>query len=298
MDSKKLNELITEALAIEAEEAKKAGALSYMARALVQATIPHRKIFRDEKKLEEVNEYKRRNGKFKLTILADSEVGLPFGSIPRLLVAWVTTEAVKTKSRELILGHSLSEFMSQLDLMPTGGRHGTITRLREQMKRLFSASISCTYDDGEHWAIKHVNPVVNANLWWNPQRPEQGTLFQSTITLGEEFFKEAITRPIPIDMRALKALKQSPMALDIYCWLTYRMSYLKEKTSIPWFGLQVQFGADYDRLRDFKRNFLNQLKSVLIIYPEAKVEASEDSLILKPSPPHIPYEPLELFPSE
>lgn len=87
-----------------------------MARALVQATIPHRKIFRDEKKLEEVNEYKRRNGKFRLTILADSEVGLPFGSIPRLLMAWVTTEAVKTPSRELILGHSLSEFMSQLEL--------------------------------------------------------------------------------------------------------------------------------------------------------------------------------------
>lgn len=295
MDSKNLNQLITEALAIEAEEAKQAGALSYMARALVQATIPHRKIYRDEKKLIEVNEYKRRNGKFKLTILADSEVGLPFGSIPRLLVAWVTTEAVKTKSRELLLGSSLSDFMAQLDLIPTGGRHGTITRLREQMKRLFSASISCTYDDGEHWAIKHVNPVINANLWWNPKVPQQGTLFQSTITLGEEFFKEAITRPIPIDIRALKALKQSPMALDIYCWLTYRMSYLREKTNIPWYSLQVQFGADYDRLRDFKRNFLTQLRSVLVVYPEAKIEANESSLILKPSPPHIPYEPLDLL---
>ncbi len=294
MNKENLDRLITEALAIEAEEARKAGALSYMARALVQATIPHRKIYRDENKLEELNEYKRRNGKFKLTILADSDVGLPFGSLPRLLVAWVTTEAVKTKSRELILGSSLSEFMSQLDLMPTGGRHGTITRLREQMKRLFSASISCTYDDGEHWAIKHVNPVINANLWWNPKAPQQGTLFQSTITLGEEFYKEAITRPVPIDMRALKALKQSPMALDIYCWLTYRMSYLREKTHIPWFMVQAQFGADYDRLRDFKRNFLTQLKTVLIVYPEAKVDLDESNLILKPSQPHIPYEPLIL----
>lgn len=287
MNQDNLDKLITEALAIEAEEAKKAGALGYMARALVQATMPHSQVHG--------NEYKRRNGAFKLTILADSEVGLPYGSIPRLLTAWVTTEAVKTQERELILGNSLSKFMSELDLIPTGGRWGSITRLKEQMKRLFSASISCTYDDGSQWAIKHVQPIVRANLWWDPKRPEQASLFQSTITLGEDFFNEAITSPVPIDMRALKALKRSPMALDIYCWLTYRMSYLTKKISIPWGCLQVQFGADYERIRDFKRYFLNQLKAVAMIYPEANIEVETDNLILKPSAPHIPLEPIKLI---
>lgn len=60
------------------------------------------------------------------------------------------------------------------------------------MKRLFAASISCTYDDGKQWAIKNVQPVSRANLWWDPKSPKQATLFQSTVTLGEEFFKEAI----------------------------------------------------------------------------------------------------------
>jgi hypothetical protein len=284
MNNQNLNKLISDALAIEARDAKEAGALGYMARALVQATLPHSKI--------EGNEFKRRNGAFKLTILVDSEIGLPYGSIPRLLIAWLTTEAVRTKQRDLVLGNTLSAFMSQLDLVPTGGRWGTITRLREQMKRLFSASVSCTYDDGEHWAIKNVQPVTQASLWWNPKAPQQATLFESTLTLGEEFFKEVITYPIPIDMEALKALKRSPMALDIYCWLTYRMSYLKKGTTIPWAALQIQFGADYSStsqgLRDFKRAFLRELKKVHIVYPEAKLSDLPGGLTIHPSKPHIP----------
>lgn len=283
MNDQNLNKLITEALAIEARDAKEAGALGFMTRALVQATLPHSKI--------EGNEFKRRNGAFKLTMLADSEVGLPYGSIPRLLIAWITTEAVRTKKRELLLGNNLSRFMEQLDLTPTGGRWGTVTRLRDQMKRLFSAAISCTYDNGEHWAIKNVQPVIQANLWWYPKTPEQSTLFESTLMLGEEFFKEIINCPIPIDMDALKALKRSPMALDIYCWLTYRMSYLRTNAKIPWEVMQLQFGASYAQspqgTRDFKRAFLRELKKVTLVYQGANLEIDKSSFILKPGKPHI-----------
>ena len=178
--------------------------------------------------------------------------------------------------------------MSQLDLIPTGGRWGTITRLREQMEKLFSASISCTYDDGKHWAIKDVKPVSRADLWWNPKDPKQTTLFESTLTIGEEFFKEVINYPIPIDMDALKILKKSAMALDIYCWLTYRMSYVNKQTNIPWEVLQAQFGSDYTRTRDFKKKFVKQLRHVMLVYPEAKIEDGDTCLILHPSRPHIP----------
>lgn len=279
MNEKNLNKLITEALLIEEESAKEAGAIGYMARALVQATLPHSK--------KEGNEFKRSNGLFRLTMLADSETGLPYGSIPRLLLAWIVTEAVRTKERELTLGKSLSSFMEELDLMPTGGRWGTITRLKEQMKRFFSCSISCTYDDGNHWAIRNISPISRADLWWNPKQPNQSTLFNSTLTLSEDFFKEIIISPIPIDMRALKALKRSPLALDIYCWITYRMSYLNKKTIIPWESLQKQFGAEYGRTRDFKKKFLGQLKAISTVYPEAKLDENETGLILFPSKTHI-----------
>ena len=56
-------------------------------------------------------------------------------------------------------------------------------------------------------------------LWWNPKLPSQLPLWKSTVTLSTDFFDEIVERPVPIDMRALKALKRSPLALDIYCLL-------------------------------------------------------------------------------
>lgn len=279
MNQQNLDKLINEALAIEAEEAKKAKALGYMTRALVQATMPHSK--------HSGNEFTRRNGLFTLSILAPQETGLPYGSIPRLLIAWVTTEAVIKRQRTLILGDSLSSFMRELGIVPTGGRWGTITRLRNQMQRLFASSIKCFYSNADVWAVKSIELIEDASLWWHPKQPNQVALFESALTLSERFFNESINSPVPIDMRALKALSKSPLALDIYCWLTYRMSYLNHQTCIPWGALQVQFGADYKQTRQFKAAFLKQLRSVLVLYPKCKVSEDDSGLILKPSPPHI-----------
>jgi hypothetical protein len=77
------------------------------------------------------------------------------------------------------------------------------------------------------------------------------------------------------------------MALDIYCWLTHRMSYLRKPLIIPWAALQTQFGADYRLTRQFKDNFLKQLRAVKAVYPEALVGAEERGLKLKPSPTHV-----------
>jgi len=128
MNRRNLDKLISEALAIEAQEAKEVGALGFMARALTQATMPHKKT--------QESVFERTNGAFTLSIMSPPSIGLPYGTVPRLLIAWVTTEAVRTRERELVLGESLSGFMSELDLVPTGGRWGNITRLKEQMKSL------------------------------------------------------------------------------------------------------------------------------------------------------------------
>ncbi len=280
ISDKRLQNLIADTLAIESEEAKKAGALGFMARALVQATMPHKKTAG--------NEFVRRNGVFSLSILAPSSIGLPYGSIPRLLMAWLTTEAVVTKNRTISLGNTLSAFMSRLDLVPTGGRWGSISRVKTQARRLFSASISCSYNSPESEGESGFRIADSHELWWFPKSPEQSTLFESTVTLSEGFFKEITTYPVPVDMRALNALKRSPMALDTYCWLSYKMSYLSKNTEIPWGVLALQFGADYTRVRDFKRYFVEQLGLVHGIYPGAKFEVSEKGLILKPGKPHIP----------
>ena len=73
-----VDRLLEDAQAIEAESAREADALGFMARVLVQATLPH--------SAQEGNEFTRSNGHLTVSILAPSEIGLPYGSYPRLLL--------------------------------------------------------------------------------------------------------------------------------------------------------------------------------------------------------------------
>jgi hypothetical protein len=274
-----VEQLINDALAIESESAQEAGALGFMARAMVQATLPHKKVAG--------NEFERRNGNFTLSLMAPAKIGLPYGTVPRLLLAWVTTEAVKTKTRELELGDSMAAFMGELGLSATGGSTGSITRLKNQTRRLFASTVSASYESKTKIADIGYRLADKSVLWWHAKEPEQAGLWRSTVTLSEQFFNEVVDRPVPIDMRAIKALKRSPMALDIYTWLTYRMSYLKRPTVIPWAALAMQFGSNYAQVRQFKAAFLTELRKVVTVYGMVQVEPTDMGLLVKPSLTHI-----------
>ena len=271
--------LINTGLTIATQDAGAAGAVGFMARALVQATLPHKKV--------EGSHFQRKNGNYTLTMLAPPDPGLPYGSIPRLLLAYVTKEATRTNSRVIDLGESMAAFMRQLGLLRTGGLRGDITRLKDQTRRLFASTVSLTYERPGRVTDIGFRLADRIDMWWHAHDPEQGDLWHSAITLTEPFFREVVEGPVPVDMRALMVLKRSPMALDIYVWLTYRYSYSKQATTIPWGTLATQFGADYGRKRDFKAAFKDELHKVLTVYPEARVEETDVGLILKPSPPHV-----------
>ncbi|HCR12401.1 MAG TPA: pirin [Desulfovibrio sp.] len=255
-----------------------------MTRALAIATLPHRR--QDEYR------FVRKNGDFVLTMMTAHPEGLPFGTVPRMLLTWVCTEAVQTGERVLHLGNSLAEYLDELGMHSSGGKRGDITRLKHAMTTLFSAVISCHYEGADSWALSNVL-LADRVEWWQPQNPEQAGQWQSNLQLSEPFFKECIEHPLPVDVRAMRSLGKSPLALDIYVWLSHRMSYLSRRTTIPWVSLAGQFGAGYamdeQGLRDFKRAFLRELKHVMVVYPEAKVADSPNGLVLYPSPPHVPF---------
>lgn len=275
-----IEKLFSAALAIESGTAVDAGELGFMARSMTLCTLPHSK--------PKGNEFTRKNGGYSLTMWSPKDIGLPYGTVPRLLLAWITTETVRTKERVLVLGDSLSQFMRELGLTPTGGERGDITRLRAQMKRLFSCSISCNYHSKDRDAGLGFRIAKGFDLWWHPQNTGQAGLWQSTLTLSEEFYEEILSAPIPIDIRALKALKRSPMALDLYMWLTFRTSYLKASTTITWGQLQNQFGSDYGRARAFKESFKEALRKVQLVYPGAKISTTDIGIMLQPGSTSVP----------
>jgi len=127
-------------------------------------------------------------------------------------------------------------------------------------------------------------------MWLKPVRqllPRRPT-WRSHIELGQHIFQEITRSAAPVDLRAIRQLRKSPLALDIYSWLTYRMSYLRKPCLIPWGALQTQFGADYGRLRDFKRKFLSHLADVLHVYTAVRLSEQPTGLLLRASPTHLP----------
>ncbi len=277
---KKIQRLVDAALAIDAEEAPEAAQLGFICRAMAQATMPHRKT--DE------TTHVRTNGNFKLAMTAaDPSVGLPYGSIPRLLLAWLTTEAVRTGSRELNLGNSLSSFLRELDLAPSGGKRGYMPRVKNQLNRLLGSLVRCSHSaQGEDSFIQFLI-ADRADLWWDTKTPDQQGLWESSVLLGSSFYDEVTANAIQIVTRALRSLSQSPLALDLYVGITHRYSYLKKPTVIPWQSLEGQFGADYTRTRDFKQKFLHHLRAVHAVYGEARFALDPHGLELLPSPTHV-----------
>lgn len=303
-----IRDLIEVQFAIDLEDAKSAGALGFMARALVIATMP----YKDPK----ADAFVRKNGDFRLRIVAGYEGGIPYGIYPRLLMSWVATEAVRKQSPVIELGDSLRLFMRDvLELRSTGGgARGSGTRVTEQMKRLFGSLVTAQYSGTQEqrgFVLKNVLIADELELsdedaagidaeaegegaLWTPQAKHEAGQWRSQVRLSTNFFKECVSNPVPIDLRAYKALRGSPLAMDVYTWLTYRMSYTQRRTRpIKWEALMMQFGSGYNTtnieqaVRDFRKAFLKALKTVLVVYPQAEVEINENGLVLLPSRPHV-----------
>jgi hypothetical protein len=276
---------------ISTESACEVGALGFMAKFLVQTTLPHRE--------QTGTQYLRTDGNITLRICDVGGTGLPYGSYPRLILLWMTTEAVRTGNRELVLGSSLSSFMAQLGLQATGGDWGTIPRFRDQMQRLVGAAISTRWSldpaGQDHFGGENLLLADRYDLWWTPKMLSTQTPTKSTVTLSVNFFEQLVSAPVPLDLRAVKALKKSPLALDLYAWATRRVSYLSRPTLISWESMRRSFGAGYadtpqGRSR-FRGHAIESFRRVLMAYPELRIEIQKDNLLLHPSSPHIPKVP-------
>ena len=237
-------------------------------------------------------QYKRVNGPFTLIMYSSGETKLPYGNFPRLILAWVSTEAVRTQSRELILGSSLTKFMKTLGVYSSGG--GNVhTKLRNQMKRLFGCTVSMIYKDeyGEQFVSSLI--AERGEFWWNERKPDQSSLWDSKIYLGEAFFNEIIRHPVPLDMNTLTALKRSSLGLDLYLWLVYRTFPLRAPLRLTWRQVYRQFGvhpskaSDKRTVQNFRSEVLRELQKIKLSWPGLNYSTAPGVLILHPSIPTI-----------
>lgn len=269
-------------LEIEEKNAAEHGELGFIATAMIYASLPHSEI--------EGSIFKRKNGDISITIMNDPDIGLPFGKIPRIITAFLCTEAKLSKSRSIDLGRSQAEFAKKLGLNTGGGKRGDITRLKEQAARLFTSRITLVGAPGAQFHWRNVDLTSDGMLLWDPQDTNAKSAWESRLTLSEKFFEECMAHSVPIDLRVIHKLT-SPLAIDIYVWLTYRFNSVAYPTPISWEQLKWQFGANYAEGRQGLSNFIvafkTQLRRVMSVYRDVKVTTDSKKLTLLPSKSHI-----------
>lgn len=280
-------QIIEGAEIIRMRSAYQSGAIGYMPTILINGCLPHSEV--------DGRIFERKNGRIKVTYVDVHNVGLPYGALPRLIMVWIATEVVLKKSRRINFDSSLAAFLRILSMKSTGGGTGSIGRVKKQFVSLMSCAIGYEVIEDDCKSIETIAMANKQHYWWSSTASEEELLERSYIELSQDFYEQIISSSAPVDTRALDLLRGSPLAMDIYVWVTYKMSIVKAPLTISWATLRLQIGVGYSGdkkgLNRFQQAFKRHLVSVLAVYPEANIELIRGRVLLKPGKPHIPKKP-------
>ena len=262
--------------------------------------------------------YVRVNGPYRLTLSAmDPRWGLPYGSYPRLIFAWLCTEVKRTGKKTLPLGRTFSEFMTWIGVIgdddaddghPTnggtarsGGPNGNMTRLRDQVERLFGCAILLSYETKGYRRRQAHLIAEDTELWWNPERPDDATLWVSKVVVGQRLYEEILAHPVPIDLRILRTMRRSPLGIDLFLWLGYKLHGLGGDAptnggcavELSWRQLYRQFGsnngeANHWAIQHFRSSSLRELRKLKRAWPELGVKLIRGGIRLEPCASTVP----------
>ncbi len=262
------------------------GKIDYMHSLICQVSLPRRKT---EEKV-----FTRECGNASLRVEAGAAYNgkewidqpLPYGAKPRLVLVHICSEAVKNRSREINLYDSLNEFLKNLGMDNSGRGYALF---KKQMLALSAAHLRLGYRVGNQVHNINTQPIDEFRMWLNDKDNKQKTLWPGELLLSHKFYDSLIEHAVPLDTRALAALADSPLGIDVYSWLAHRLRRINgsQGLNLTWHHLKQQFGQEYNDIRNFKKEFNKALSRVKLVYPDAKIESVTGGLLFKESPPPI-----------
>lgn len=260
--------------------------IGYLFSGWAQAALPHRRLADDaawQVTTDRVTLIVQPGLRPSLTGNPES-VGVPYGSRARLILLYLQTEAVRTNSREVELGRSLHAWLKRLEI-PIGGKQ--MSAVRDQAERISRCRLSFSIKQGTRTGL--VNQHILDTSMFIEDDEKQGGLFVEKASLSQSFFEELRKHPVPVEEAAVRQIANNSLALDVYCWLAYRLHSLSGPITITWKALHAQFGRSVARIDHFKDHFRTVLALAVSVYPEAEVEEaiSGIGLVLKPSKPPV-----------
>ena len=279
VETKAERHAINAAAAVLADEESRAG-ITHAGFAMT--SLPHKRIG---------EAFWRREG-HRTTLLVEAGrdsrgnlLGVPYGSIARLILLYLQTEAVRTISPEVELGRSMKSWMGRMSLT-TGGK--TYQLVAEQARRISACRLTFFTDRGNGAESRHNGAFIqDAISLAGVVNDDQPSLWQDRVRLDDGFWRSLREHPVPVREEAIKAIGTRSLAIDVYIWLAYRLHSLSKPTRVSWGAVHGQFGAGFRLVRQIKPTFVEALNLALAVYPEARVDADKEGLVLHPSPPAV-----------
>jgi hypothetical protein len=208
-------------------------------------------------------------------------VGVPYGSRARLILLYLQTQALRSNSREIELGKSLHAWLRRLDI-PVGGK--SAKDVRDQAERLSRCRMTLQISQGGRTGLVNQH-ILDTALF--VEEDGARSQFIETARLSETFFEQLKKHPVPVEEMAVRGIANNSVALDIYCWLAYRLHCLEAPRLVSWKALHAQFGRGTAKVFHFKPQFRQALELTLAVYPEARVEIDARGVTLNPSRPPV-----------
>lgn len=247
----------------------------------------------------------RHNGNTSMLITAggyidahgDTHMHLPYGIYPRIILMYLATEAMRTHSPTIELPRSVWGLLRDMGISwPGGARARDIMRqLRAVLAMSCEMTVTHTADDGS--AVQKYSKFLigeRGRIHFSLEGEDLHGDYQSTITLSTGFYEYLCSGAMPVMTTRWRDLIQSthsPLAADIFLWLSSRLPSVQADTRISWDQLAGQFGSQTSTGTKFRQIFREGLSRALSVYPEARVsEAGAGArtgfrgIILHPSP--------------
>lgn len=203
-------------------------------------------------------------------------LGVPYGSLPRLVLIHIMTEAVRTKSRHIRLGESFTGWMRRMGFRTISyGPRGSATLIRDQLDRLLACEWMIRWDQATEAGDREfgIKEIKLTNEYAGIDR--RGGGFVREIRMTEGFFEQLAQHAVPLNETAIRQLRDSATALDLYTWLAYQLPRLNARRPVmlSWQQLATHFGNDGRNIRKFRQTVRDAWKrQVSAVYPEARAE--------------------------
>lgn len=277
--------------------------LAWIHRSLCVAGLPVRRPQETER--NSVPDYKRLGSGFTLKLMTQPidipnmaksvPIGIPFGAKARLLILWMASLAYERQSssdRYLEIG-PVKQWLQQVGISVGGDQ---INATKEQLIKLCHTSFHITLrsdlEGEDNVYFRHENFVEGGvigteDLLAYQRNDMENVRWPSGIVLTETAWKRFGRDIVPVPASRLRKVAHSPTAIDLFLYLSYRLPRIEkgDREMLSWRQLTDQFAPKKVQPSVFRQNLGSSIRDALAAYPEAKIDVTDEGLVLHYSEP-------------